>query len=171
MNPEAPPRFDIERAVVHQVSTINDGIAKLDLLPSSIKLISLQDRISMIALQNNYASKPIDILKEALDPIIGRYNYVIIGRSLARRVPALGIVATKVQKNNLHNPLHCRSPREPSWAIRRRCDAAAAAFVRGDRPASVGLQLKVALRARRSRRRRVCGNQNDTTACCAIGRS
>jgi chromosome partitioning protein len=147
MNPEAAPRFDVERAIVHQVSTISDGIAKLDLLPSSIKLIGLQDRISMIALQNNYASKPIDILKEALDPIIGRYNYVIIdcppslgdvtknglristgyviptipdilstwgiyqivqsvhelGQSLARPVPALGIVATKVQKNNLHS--------------------------------------------------------------------
>lgn len=39
LNPQIPPRFDIERAIARQASTINDGIAKLDLLPSSISLI------------------------------------------------------------------------------------------------------------------------------------
>jgi len=146
MNPHLPPQFDIEEAITHQVSTINDGIARLDLLPSSIQLIGIQDRLPMIAMLNNYALKPIDILKEALDPIIDRYNYVIIDcppslgdvtknglristgyiiptipdilstwgiyqivqsiheleKILGRPIPAMGIVATKVQKNNLH---------------------------------------------------------------------
>ena len=36
LNPHQAPRFDIETAIARQVSTINDGIARLDLLPSSI---------------------------------------------------------------------------------------------------------------------------------------
>jgi chromosome partitioning protein len=78
MNPHLPPRFDIKQAITHQVSTINDGIARLDLLPSSIQLISIQDRLPMIAMLNNYALKPIDILKDALDPVLERYDYVVI---------------------------------------------------------------------------------------------
>src|SRR5712692_2945552 len=50
LNPHNPPRFDVETAIARSVSTINDGISRLDLLPSSIRLIDLQDRIPMIAL-------------------------------------------------------------------------------------------------------------------------
>lgn len=78
LNPQAPPRFDIEKAIARQVSSINDGIAKLDLLPSSIRLISIQDRLPMIAMFNNYAERPIDILRNAIEPILGAYDYVII---------------------------------------------------------------------------------------------
>jgi len=146
MSPHLPPRFDIEQAIIHQVSTINDGIARLDLLPSSIQLLSIQDRLPMIAMLNNYAVKPIDILKDALEPVLDRYDYVIIdcppslgdvtknglristgyiiptipdilstwgiyqiveninqlASTLGRSIPALGIVATKVQANDLH---------------------------------------------------------------------
>ena len=42
------PKFEIERAIAQGVSTINDGIAQLDLLPSSMQLIDLQDQIPMI---------------------------------------------------------------------------------------------------------------------------
>ena len=147
LNPQASPRFDIERAIARQVSTINDGVAKLDLLPSSIRLISIQDQLPMIALQNNYAERPIEILRNAIEPILGGYDYVIIdcppslgdvtknglristgyviptipdilstwgiyqivenieklARSIGITIPPLGIVATKVQANNLHS--------------------------------------------------------------------
>jgi len=146
LNPQAEPRFDVEKAIVRGVSTINDGIARLDLLASSIRLIDLQDRIPMIALSGNFTVNPLDILKAALQPVISRYDYVIIdcppslgtvtknglristayviptipdilstwgiyqivdnvdrfAKDLERPIPALGIVATKVQSNNLH---------------------------------------------------------------------
>lgn len=146
LNPQNPPKFDIESAIVHRVSTINDGIARLDLLPSSIRLIDLQDRIPMIALSGNFTANPLEILRTALQPVIERYDYIIIdcppslgtvtknglristgyviptipdivstwgiyqivdniarfAEDLGRSIPALGIVATKVQANNLH---------------------------------------------------------------------
>lgn len=146
LNPQSAPKFDIEKAIARRVSTINDGIARLDLLPSSIRLIDLQDRIPMIALSGNFTVNPIDILRSALQPVIDRYDYVIIdcppslgtvtknglristsyviptipdivstwgiyqivdnvarfAADIGRAIPALGIVATKVQANNLH---------------------------------------------------------------------
>ncbi|HZM03838.1 MAG TPA: AAA family ATPase [Candidatus Saccharimonadales bacterium] len=146
LNPHIPKKFDIERAIARQVSTINDGIAKLDLLPSSIQLIAIQDKLPMIAIFNNYAEKPIDILKNAIEPILGAYDYVIIdcppslgdvtknglristgyliptipdilstwgifqivqsvkelANTIGLQIPPLGIIATKVQGNDLH---------------------------------------------------------------------
>lgn len=146
LNPQHTPKFDIETAIVRGVSTINDGIARLDLLPSSIQLIDLQDRIPMIALTGNFTANPLDILRTALLPVIERYDYIIIdcppslgtvtknglristgyviptipdvvstwgiyqivdnvkrfADELDRALPPLGIVATKVQSNNLH---------------------------------------------------------------------
>ena len=78
LNPQNTPKFDIEKAIVRRVSTINDGIARLDLLPSSIRLIDLQDRIPMIAMFGNYTVNPIEILRVAIQPIIARYDYIII---------------------------------------------------------------------------------------------
>jgi chromosome partitioning protein len=146
LNPQNTPKFDVEKAIVRGVSTINDGIARLDLLPSSIRLIDLQDRIPMIALSGNFTANPLEILRVALQPIIERYDYIIIdcppslgtvtknglristgyviptipdivstwgiyqivdnverfARDIDRPIPPLGIVATKVQSNNLH---------------------------------------------------------------------
>jgi chromosome partitioning protein len=148
LNPKDPPKFSIEEAIVHGVSTINDGIARLDLLPSSIQLIDIQDEIPFIGFKGNFTVNPLEILKIALQPVIERYDYIIIdcppslgtvtknglristgyiiptipdivstwgiyqivdnvdkfAKELDRqKIPALGIVATKVQSNNLHN--------------------------------------------------------------------
>ena len=147
LNPQSAPRFDVETAIVQSVSTINDGIARLDLLPSSIRLIDIQDQIPMIALRGNFTTNPLEILRSALQPMIGRYDYIIIdcppslgtvtknglristgyviptipdivstwgiyqivdnvarfAIDVGRPIPALGIVATKVQANNLHS--------------------------------------------------------------------
>jgi chromosome partitioning protein len=147
LNPQNAPKFDIEKAIARRVSTINDGIARLDLLPSSIRLIDLQDRIPMIALSENFTANPLEILRSALQPVIDRYDYIIIdcppslgtvtknglristgyviptipdivstwgiyqivdnvarfAADINRAIPALGIVATKVQANNLHS--------------------------------------------------------------------
>lgn len=147
INSHAPPKFNIETAIARGVSTINEGISRLDLLPSSIRLIDLQDRIPMIAMSGNFTANPLEILRIALLPVIDRYDYVIIdcppslgtvtknglristgyviptipdivstwgiyqivenvkrfAQDVDREIPALGIVATKVQGNNLHN--------------------------------------------------------------------
>lgn len=146
LNPQTPSKFDIETAIVSGVSTINDGIARLDLLPSSVRLIDLQDRIPSIAQYGNFTVNPIEILRIALRPVIDRYDYIIIdcppslgvvtknglristgyviptipdivstwgiyqivdnverfARDIELPIPALGIVATKVQVNSLH---------------------------------------------------------------------
>src|SRR6266404_4063922 len=146
LTPHDPPKFDIERAIARRVSTISDGIARLDLLPSSIRLIDIQDHIPMIALHGNFTANPLEILRAALQPILDRYDYIIIdctpslgtvtknglristgyviptipdvlstwgiyqivqnvkdlGTSIGREIPPLGIVATKVQGNDLH---------------------------------------------------------------------
>jgi chromosome partitioning protein len=78
LHPNETPKFDIEKSIARGVSTINDGIARLDLLPSSIRLIDIQDRIPMIAMTENFTGKPLEILKQALQPVIDRYDYVII---------------------------------------------------------------------------------------------
>jgi chromosome partitioning protein len=146
LNPNSAPKFDIEKALVRRVSTINDGIPRLDLLSSSIRLIDLQDRIPMIALVGNFTANPIEILRIALQTVIDRYDYIIIdcppslgtvtknglristgyviptipdilstwgiyqivdnidrfAKDIDHPIPAIGIVATKVQANNLH---------------------------------------------------------------------
>ncbi len=146
LNPHLPPKFDVEQAIARQVSTINNGIARLDLLPSSIRLISIQDQVPLIAMQNDGAERPVEILKNAIEPVMGAYDYIIIDcppslgivtknglristgyiiptipdvlstwgiyqivenvEKLAKtsdiKIPPLGIVATKVQVNNLH---------------------------------------------------------------------
>lgn len=78
INSHLPPKFDIEKAIARRVSTIGDGISRLDLLPSSIRLIDLQDRIPMIAMSGNFTTNPLEILREAIQPIIDRYDYIII---------------------------------------------------------------------------------------------
>src|SRR4030043_417236 len=78
LNPQNTPKFDIEKAIENRVSTINDGIPRLDLLASSIRLIDLQDRIPMIALSGNFTANPLEILRVALQPVLDRYDYIII---------------------------------------------------------------------------------------------
>jgi chromosome partitioning protein len=146
INPYSPPRFDIECSIVRSVSTIGGGIERLDLLPSSIRLIELQERIPGIAMNGNFNHNPLDILRNALQPVMDRYDYVIIdcppslgsvtrnglrissgyviptipdvvstwgiyqivdtvkglAADFGRTIEPLGIVATKVQNNNLH---------------------------------------------------------------------
>lgn len=87
LNPHDLPKFDIKKAIKRQVSTINDGIARLDLLPSSIRLIDLQDRIPSIAQYGNFTINPVEILRGALKPVVDRYDYIIIDCP-----PSLGVV-------------------------------------------------------------------------------
>jgi len=74
------PRFNLDDAIVKQVSTIDGGIARLDLLPSSLKLINIQEKVGAASFADDYKD-PRDILKIALEPAVERYDYIIYGET------------------------------------------------------------------------------------------
>jgi chromosome partitioning protein len=112
LRPDAPPGFNVEDSIIHGVSTIDGGIARLDLLPSSIEFIDIQEKLPFVAMQGNYENNPQDILRHALAPVIDRYDYVIIDCP-----PSLGIVT----KNGLRFSTHYVIPSIPdivsTWGI------------------------------------------------------
>ncbi len=112
LRPELPPVFDIEKAIIRAVSTIDGGISRLELLPSSIQFIEIQEKLPFVALQGNYDNNPQDVLRRALQPVIDRYDFVIIDCP-----PSLGIVT----KNGLRFSTHYVIPTIPdivsTWGI------------------------------------------------------
>jgi chromosome partitioning protein len=112
LRPELKPKFDIAQAIVHGVSKIDGGIARLDLLPSSIEFIEIQEKLPFVAMHGNYDVNPQDILRKALMPVIDRYDFVIIDCP-----PSLGIVT----KNGLRFSTHYVIPTIPdivsTWGI------------------------------------------------------
>jgi chromosome partitioning protein len=112
LRPDEQPKFDIEASIIKSVSTVDNGIARLDLLPSSIEFIEIQEKLPFIAMQGNYDNNPQDILRKALAPVIDRYDYVIIDCP-----PSLGIVT----KNGLRFSTHYVIPAIPdivsTWGI------------------------------------------------------
>lgn len=112
LRPEEPPKFKIDEAIIRSVSTIDGGIARLDLLPSSIEFIDIQEKLPFVAMQGNYDSNPQDILRRALAPVVDRYDFVIIDCP-----PSLGIVT----KNGLRFSTHYCIPTIPdivsTWGI------------------------------------------------------
>ena len=70
--------FDPEKAIVKNVSNVSGGIKGLDLLPSSLGLIEIQDKMAVIATASNYTVKPTEILKKAIDPLLPNYDFVLV---------------------------------------------------------------------------------------------
>ena len=70
-------RFDLESTVQRDVSSIA-GLAGIDLLPSSLDLIDLQEEMSArrVAADDHLAA--VEVLRGALAPIMSRYDYVLI---------------------------------------------------------------------------------------------
>jgi chromosome partitioning protein len=112
LRPDDKPIFDIEKAVIRGASTIDGGISRLDLLPSSIQFIEVQEKLPFIAMQGNYNNNPQDILRRALQPVLDRYDFVVIDCP-----PSLGIVT----KNGLKISSHYVIPTIPdivsTWGI------------------------------------------------------
>jgi chromosome partitioning protein len=80
-------KFDIKRAIVKKVSNIAGGINNLDLLPSSLGLIEIQDTLPLISAGRFYVASPVTILKEAISEVLENYDYVLIDCP-----PNLGII-------------------------------------------------------------------------------
>lgn len=70
--------FSAAEAIVHNVSNIGGGIQGLDLLPSSLDLIDIQDELIKIPTRGIFSQRPISILGETLCEEINYYDIVLI---------------------------------------------------------------------------------------------
>jgi chromosome partitioning protein len=80
-------RFDADAAIVRDVSNIGTGVQGLDLLPSSLRLIKVQDRVTQLTDLETYERGPIFALRDALQPFLPYYDHVLIDCP-----PSLGVV-------------------------------------------------------------------------------
>lgn len=74
---EETSNFDIGSSLQKNVSNIRD-VGKLDLLPSSLDMVDLQDRIALAPQGQFYANNPTEIIKRAVRNIKDDYDYILI---------------------------------------------------------------------------------------------
>jgi chromosome partitioning protein len=70
--------FSAQEAILTRVSNVGGGIPGLDLLPSSIRLHRIQDRITKIADLDTFRGGPVYALREALRDMLQQYDHVLI---------------------------------------------------------------------------------------------
>src|SRR5712692_1612184 len=76
--PEGDPRlFDLDATLQRGVGNVTDATT-VDLLPSSLDLIAVQDRLALMPSGRFFANVPTDILLRATRQIIEDYDYVLI---------------------------------------------------------------------------------------------
>lgn len=69
--------FDLEESLVRRASNV-DAVRSVDLLPSSIDLIEVQDRLASMPSGQFFANNPTEVLRRAIKPIIDDYDYILI---------------------------------------------------------------------------------------------
>ena len=79
-------RFNLEETLIRGVSNVSD-VRTVDLLPSSIDLIDVQDRLAAMPQGQFFSNVPTDILRRATSPILDTYDHVLIDCP-----PNLGII-------------------------------------------------------------------------------
>ncbi len=80
-------RFNADDAIVRDVSNVGAGVRGLDLLPSSLRLIKVQDRVTQLTDFESYERGPIFAMRDALADFLPYYDNVLIDCP-----PSLGIV-------------------------------------------------------------------------------
>jgi chromosome partitioning protein len=82
------PEFDLDAAIQRGVSSVA-AVGTADLLPSSPKLIDLQDRLIQVPAGKFHAGNPTDVLRKALAPVLDArtYDYILIDCP-----PSMGII-------------------------------------------------------------------------------
>jgi chromosome partitioning protein len=78
--------FDINEAIQKRVSNVED-VRTLDLLPSSLDLIDVQDRLAGMSSGRFYAENPTDLLRRATRSVLDNYDVVLVDCP-----PNLGII-------------------------------------------------------------------------------
>lgn len=78
--------FDIDKAIQKRVSNVAD-VQTLDLLPSSLDLIDVQDRLAGMSSGRFYAENPTDLLRRATRSVLDKYDVVMVDCP-----PNLGII-------------------------------------------------------------------------------
>lgn len=86
LDPDEPPEFDLDKTLQRRVSPVRD-VRSVDLLPSSLDLIDVQDRLATIPSGRFYSNMPTDLLRRAVSPILRKYDFVLIDCP-----PNLGII-------------------------------------------------------------------------------
>ncbi|MFF9020671.1 ParA family protein [Streptomyces eurythermus] len=83
---DEPANFDIGKTLQRSVSPISE-VQWVDLLPSSLDLIDVQDRLASMPPGRFYSNNPTDLLRKAVKSIIDDYDFVLVDCP-----PNLGIV-------------------------------------------------------------------------------
>ena len=69
--------FDLEASIQRGVSPVK-RVTGVDLLPSSLDLIELQEEISALRVADRNSTKPVELLRDAVAPVMPYYDYVLI---------------------------------------------------------------------------------------------
>ena len=69
--------FSLEETLQRDVGNL-DRVKGLDLLPSSLKLIKIQDQLYEIGKKTDYGVQPYEVLALAVNPIVSYYDYIFI---------------------------------------------------------------------------------------------
>jgi len=69
--------FDLEKTLQRGVSNVRD-VQNLDLIPSSLDLIDVQDRLATMPSGRFYTNNPTEVLRRAVKPVLDNYDFVLI---------------------------------------------------------------------------------------------
>lgn len=72
-----PAEFDLDLTRQRNASSVSD-VRRLDLLPGSLDLIAVQDRLGTMSSGRFHSATPTALLRRAISPIIDEYDYVLI---------------------------------------------------------------------------------------------
>ncbi len=78
--------FDLRKTLQRRVSPVSE-VWQVDLLPSSLDLIDVQDRLASMPSGRFFSNNPTDLLRKAVKSILDDYDYVLVDCP-----PNLGIV-------------------------------------------------------------------------------
>jgi chromosome partitioning protein len=78
--------FDLAATLQKRVSPVKE-VRSVDLLPSSLRLIEVQDSLATIPMGRYFSNNPTSLLSRAIKPILDEYDHVIIDCP-----PNLGII-------------------------------------------------------------------------------